>query len=222
VIRDDSVDPAVDPTVVAATPPLVAPAQPPVAAQPVAAQPVVAQPVAAQPVVAQPVVEAPVVEQAYVEQSYGERGAAGTSTVQRRFWQFDPASIITSLFGIVLLIVGLVAVTRAGFDDGLTGADNAVEVAGFTHTPLLGIIVAVAGLFLLLAGITRSREGAIFLSIVLGVAGVVAAIQEESFDDSLAIESSYAWLIVVGSAIVLLANLIIPTLTSRSTVYRAR
>jgi hypothetical protein len=202
------VDPAIDPTMVAATPPPVA-----------QAQPVVAQPVIAQPAVAQPVVAAPVVEHAYVDQSYG---TAGTATVQRRFWQFDPASIITSLFGIILLIIGLIAVTRAGFEDGLTGTETTVDVAGFTHTPLLGIIVAVAGLFMLLAGITRSREGAIFLSIVLGVAGIVAAVQEESFDESLAIESSFAWFIVIGSAIVLLANLIIPTLTSRSTVYRNR
>jgi hypothetical protein len=176
---------------------------------------VVAQPVAAQPVVA----AAPVVEQAYVEQSYG---TAGTATVQRRFWQFDPASIITALFGIVLLILGLIAVTRAGFEDGVTGSENTVDVAGFTHTPLLGIIVAAAGLFMLLAGITRAREGAIFLSIVLGVAGIVAAVQEESFDESLAIEPSYAWMIVIGSGIVLLANLLIPVLSSRSTVYRNR
>ena len=228
VFRDEVVG---DPTLVA---------EAPVAAQPVVAQPVAAQPVAAQPVVAQPVAAQQVVAQpGYTQAGYTQ--AAGqpvvgavpaaavvepvhampsSSVVRRRFWQFDPGAIVTAIAGVILLLIGLIVISKAGLDGPIT--EPVVEVAGFTHTPLLGIIVAAAGLFMLLAGITRAREGAIFLSIVLGVAGIVAAVQEESFDESLAIEPSYAWMIVIVSGIVLLANLLVPVLSSRSTVYRNR
>jgi len=70
-----------------------------------------------------------------------------------------------------------------------------VDVLGFSHTALLGIIEAIAGAFLLLAGITRSREGALFLSTILGIGAFVAAVQAESFQRRLAIEEPFAWLV---------------------------
>jgi lysylphosphatidylglycerol synthetase-like protein (DUF2156 family) len=143
-----------------------------------------------------------------------------SSVVRRRFWQFDPGAIVTAIAGVILLLIGLIVISKAGLDGPIT--EPVVEVAGFTHTPLLGIILAVAGLFLLLAGVTKSREGAMFLSTVIAIAAFVGAVQAESFERQLAIEEPFAWIVVVGAVIVLLVNLLVPSIWSRRTEYQAR
>jgi hypothetical protein len=205
-----------DPTIVAAVP-----ATPPMAA-PAAAVPGVVQPTVVQPAVAQPIGQPmqPVVQAVQPATTVAAVQPLATSgVVRRRFWQFDAAAAITAVAGVVLLLVGLIVIARAGLDP-LTG--ESVEVLGFTHTPLLGVIEALAGLLLLLAGVTKSREGAMFLATVIGIAAFVGAVQAESFDRQLAIEEDFAWLVVAAAVLVLLANLLIPRFSSRSTVYEAR
>jgi hypothetical protein len=161
-------------------------------------------PVAPQPVVAQRVVAA----------------VPTTAVVRRSFWQFDPAAVVTALVGVFMLIVGLVAMSKAGFDGPME--QPVVEVLGFTFTALLGIVVAIAGLFLLVAGASKSREGALFMGTVIGIAAFVGALQAESFQRQLAIEESFAWIVVALSLVVVAVNLIVPRVTSSSTVYERR
>lgn len=175
--------------------------------------------VAARPVAAAPVAAGPVVEQA-VPVVEAVRTVPAETVVSRRFWEFDAAAVVTSLAGMALLMVGLIAVTRAGFDGGVQ--ENVVDVLGFSHTALLGIIGVCAGALLLIAGATKSREGAIFLSIVIAIAACVGAIQAESFQRQLAIEEAFGWTVVVLAVVVLLANLLVPSVRSRSTVYETR
>lgn len=129
---------------------------------------------------------------------------------------FEPDAIIAALVGLVLLLVGLIAATRGGFDGKMS--DPVVEVLGFTHTTTLGLIEVVLGLALLIAGVTRSRSGAMFFGAVLGVGGFVAAVQTKSFAKSLAIESSMAWLAVVAGVVVVLSALMLPRYARHSTV----
>ncbi|MDO9176251.1 MAG: hypothetical protein Q7V62_15695, partial [Actinomycetota bacterium] len=93
-----------------------------------------------------------------------------------------------------------------------------VEVLGFTHTTTLGLIEIAIGVCLLIAGATRSRSGALFFGAILGVAGFVGAVQTESFDTSLALESSMAWLAALAGLIVVLAALMLPRFARQSTV----
>jgi hypothetical protein len=176
----------------------------------VAARPVAAAPVAAAPVMAEPVV--PVVETVQT--------MPATTVVSRRFWEFDAAAVVTALAGVALLLVGLIAMTRGGFDGSME--EPVVDVVGFSHTTLLGIIEVCAGALLLIAGATKSREGAIFLSTVIAIAACVGAIQAESFQRQLAIEESFAWTVMVLALVVLAVNLIVPSVRSRSTVYARR
>jgi lysylphosphatidylglycerol synthetase-like protein (DUF2156 family) len=212
-----------DPAVVAPVPPsaqpMVAPAVAgavaPVAGEPTVVQPaVVQQPVQPIQLVGQPV---QAVQPAAAVAAVQPLPTSGV--VRRRFWQFDAAAVITAIAGVVLLLIGLIVIARAGLDP-LTG--ESVEVLGFTHTPLLGVIEAAAGLLLLLAGVTKSREGAMFLATVIGIAAFVGAVQAESFERQLAIEEEFAWILVAAAVLVLLANLLIPRFSSRSTVYAAR
>lgn len=129
---------------------------------------------------------------------------------------FEPDAIIAALVGLALLLVGLIAITRGGFDGDMS--DPVVEVLGFTHTTSLGLIEIAIGVCLLIAGATRSRTGALFFGAVLGVAGFVGAVQTESFNTSLALESSLAWLAVIAGVVVVLSALMLPRFARHSTV----
>lgn len=156
-------------------------------------------------VVAQP---APVVEQVVVEPAVHR----SVATSYGRHYAFD--SVVVGIVGLWLLIMGLIAITRGGFDGTMN--EPVVQVMGFTHTTTLGLIEAGIGIFLLLCAATTSRSGAVFFGLVLGVAGVVGAVQTESFDRSLALESGLAWLCVVAAAIVVLVSLMVPRVVTRT------
>jgi hypothetical protein len=164
------------------------------------------QVITAQPVVAQP---APVVERVVVEPAVHERVA----TSYGRRYAFD--SVIVGLVGMALLLMGLVAMARAGFDGPMD--QPVVDVAGFTHTATLGVLEAAIGVCLLICAAATWRAGAVFFGILLGVGGFVGAVQTDSFDRSLALESSLGWLCVVAAAVVVLASLLVPRVTTNTT-----
>ncbi len=165
---------------------------PPAPATPVA--PVAAEPVAVAPVVtAQPV-----------------QAAVRTTSIRR----FAPDAIVAAVVGLALTLIGLVAITRAGIDDPID--DPVIEVLGFNHTAVLGLIEVVLGAGLLFSGAFRSRGGAVFFGAILGIAGFVGAVQTDSFVKSLGLESSYAWILVVAGVIVVTSALLIPRSFTRT------
>ncbi|MEP7115143.1 MAG: hypothetical protein ABI862_17905 [Ilumatobacteraceae bacterium] len=129
--------------------------------------------------------------------------------------RFAPDAIIASIAGLVILVVGLIAVVRGGFDGAMS--DPQVDVVGFTHTTTLGLIEAAIGFALLISGATRSRSGEVFFGAVLGIGGFVGAVQTTSFEKSLALESSMAWLAVFIAVVVVLAALLMPRYARHST-----
>jgi hypothetical protein len=158
---------------------------------------------------AAPVVEQPVVEQYVAPASVGQVRTAYAS-------RFAPDSIIAGIAGLVVLVTGLIAIVRGGFDGPMS--TPVVQVVGFNHTTSLGLIEIGIGLALLLSAATRSRSGEVFFGAVLGIAGFVGAVQTESFKKTLALESSMAWLAVAIGAIVVLAALMLPRYARQSTV----
>jgi hypothetical protein len=130
--------------------------------------------------------------------------------------RFAPDAIIASLVGLVLLVMGLIAIVRAGFDGPMS--QPVVQVLGFSHTTTLGLIEIVMGLALLLSGATRSRSGEIFFGAVLGIGAFVGAVQTASFRKSLALESSFAWLVVILAVVVVLSAMLLPRYARNSTV----
>jgi hypothetical protein len=161
------------------------------------------------PVAVEAVPASPVVERVVV----AEPAAHGRAvTAYGRRYAFD--SFVVGLVGLALTIVGLVAVTRAGFDGPMN--DPVVDVLGFSHTVTLGLIEAGLGIVLLICAVTTSRPGALFFGLVMGIGAFVAAVQPGSFDESLAIESSFAWLLVVAAAVVVLVSLLVPRIITRT------
>ena len=171
--------------------------------RPLVAEPAVATPVAAVAPVA-PVVDQVVVQPAGVHQT--------VATSYGRHYAFD--SVVVGLVGLAFLLIGLIAMTRAGFDGSMR--EPVVEVLGFTHTATLGMIETGIGLCLVLCAATMTRGGSVFFGLLLGVGAVVGAVQTDSFERSLALESSLAWLAVVAAVLVVLVSLLVPRMVTRT------
>ncbi|MCU1397538.1 MAG: hypothetical protein JWN62_647 [Acidimicrobiales bacterium] len=179
--------------------------QAPIVETPYAAPSVVAP--VAQTIVAPPVAAAPVVSMPL--------GTRRTSYTQR----FAPDAVVAAIAGLFITLVGLLAVTRGGFDGPMD--TPVVSVLGFTHTTLLGLIEAVIGVCLLLSGAARSRSGALFFGSVLGIGAFVGAVQTKSFRRTLALESGLAWLMVFIAVVVVLTALLLPRYQTRHTTVGA-
>jgi len=158
--------------------------------------------VVGQPRVVEEVVQTqPAVVHRSVATSYGQRYALD--------------SVVVGIVGLVAMIVGLIAVARAGVDGSMS--EPVVKVLGFTHTATLGAIEIGIGLCLLICAATTSKSGSVFFGLVLGVGAIVGAVQTDSFRHSLALESGFAWIAVVAAAVVVLASLLIPRLATHRT-----
>lgn len=163
-------------------------------------------PVAPVTTVAAPVQPAAVVHERVVVQPAPE--VARTRTVAAR--RYDPASALAVVAAIALGVVGAVAVARAGLDGPLD--DPVVEVAGFSHTALLGLIELGMALILLAVGLSRDRGALLFTSILFGAAALVAAIEPDVGGDALAIETSWAVVLVIAFGVIALAAAIVPAM----------
>jgi len=164
-------------------------------------------------VVAQPVattVNAVPVDQVVVGQAAVHQRVA---TSYGRRYAFD--SVVVGIVGLALTIVGLIALTRAGVDAPLD--EPVVKVIGFTHTATLGMIEAGIGICLLICAAATARAAAVFFGLVLGVGAIVGAAQTDSFRNSLALQSGLAWLAAVAAAIVVLASLLVPRMSTATT-----
>ncbi len=131
--------------------------------------------------------------------------AAAPVSVERRVItrrHFDPAATLTVIAGIALGVIGAVAVARAGLSGPID--EPVVEVAGASHTALLGLIELGIGLILVWAGLSRDRSAILFCSILFGAAALVAAIEPDVGGGALAIERSWAVVLVVGFGILAL------------------
>ena len=159
------------------------------------------------PVVEMPVVEAPVA-QVVVPAHVGQVRTAYAS-------RYAPDAVVAALVGLVLLVGGLIAIVRGGFDGQMS--DPVVSVLGFTHTTTLGLLEIGIGLCLLLSGAARSRTGELFFGAVLGIGAFVGAVQTASFKKSLALQSGLAWLMVFAAVIVVLSAMLMPRFARNST-----
>ncbi len=122
----------------------------------------------------------------------------------------SPASVVAVIGAVALGVVGAVAVARAGLDAPLD--DPVVEVAGATHTALLGLIELGVAAVLLVSGLTRSRGAILFVSILGGAAALVAAIEPSVGDGALAIERSFAIVLAIGFAVIALVAAFAPSM----------
>ena len=163
-------------------------------------------PVTAVSAVTAPAQPAAVVHERVVVQPAPE--VARTRTVAAR--RYDLASALAVLVAIALGVIGAVAVARAGLDGPLD--DPVVEVAGFSHTALLGLIELGMAVILLTVGLSRDRGAVLFTSILFGTAALVVAIEPSVGGDALAVETSWAVALVIVFGAIALAAAILPAM----------
>lgn len=126
------------------------------------------------------------------------------STVGRRV--ISPAQMVAGGIGLFLVVLGGVALARAGLDS-LIG--DPVGVLWFEHTALMALLDVVAGLlFLGAAASTGGRSTLIGLSLLTMAFGAVVAIEPGSFDETLGggveLGALYLALGTIGLAVALL------------------
>jgi len=128
---------------------------------------------------------------------------------------FSIGQILIMLCGAALLFLGIVATVDGGLDGSVT--EPTVEVVGFNHTPLLGLIEIGAGAVLLLAGLRPAgRTFAGFVGVLLIVAGAVVLAELDWSVENLATERDFGWVPIAIGAVTLLAAMV-PATTRRVT-----
>lgn len=131
----------------------------------------------------------------------------------RRRWAFD--SLICGIMGVGFSVVGITALSRAGLGSPLS--EPRIEVLGYGHTALLGLIEVGIGVLLLIAATLVSRAAAAFLGIALAILSLVAVIEAERYESRLGIEAGFAWLSFMAAVVILASAMLIPRVTSSTT-----
>lgn len=127
--------------------------------------------------------------------------------VYRSNW--SPAQIMALVAGVFFIVMGGIAMARGGLD-----FTAHVEVGGFHHTPLLGLIEVLVGIFMLAMGAIpgQDRTGLVFTGSLLLAFGLVVAFQGESFHPWLGTHANIGWLYVIIGAVLLVVALVSPVI----------
>jgi hypothetical protein len=134
--------------------------------------------------------------------------------VRERSWAFAPGQLISLIVGIGFVVLGLVAMVRAGIDGSFS--TPTVEVLGFSHTAWLGLAEVGAGVLLILAGTGPwGRPLSVLVGAAMMIAGVLIGLETEAMPEELGVEQDYGWMLVLFGALVSLAAMILPVWRSR-------
>ncbi|MEO7573946.1 MAG: hypothetical protein ABIX10_16075 [Acidimicrobiales bacterium] len=132
---------------------------------------------------------------------------------------FAPGQLVSLIAGGALVVVGAIALVRAGLEDPL-GAP-VVEVLGWTHTAWLGLGEIGLGVVLMLLGIGAWGR---WLSVLVGaaavVAGVIVLVESDGLPEELGLERDYGWALIGLGAIVALAAMALPVWRTTNTTVR--
>lgn len=139
-------------------------------------------------------------------------GRYDAATTERR-WALDASDVMSLIAGLIVGIIGLLAVVELGFSDFPSEATT--EVAGFSMTQLWGLVSIVLGLILIAGSGSFGRSVSIFGGALALVAGIVVIAASEDLDATMAAESSYGWMLAVVGAVVLVAAIAIPSVAHR-------
>lgn len=154
-----------------------------------------------------------------VDDDYVEDDVAVSRSVARPPW--SPAQIVAFVAGLFLVVLGGVALARAGLNFGDLEA-NRVEVLGLGHTALTGLIELVLGLVLLGAAAMPGAERGtmVFVGVLLLGFGIIVAIEPSAFAEPLGTTSANGWFWAILGAILLVASMVAPIIYGRDTVVR--
>lgn len=135
-------------------------------------------------------------------------------TITRAPW--SPGQFVAILAGLILVILGGVALARAGLDFNNLASTH-TQAAGLNHTSLSALIELVAGVILIGGGAypEASRPTMGFFGVLLLGFGIIVAIQPLSFYRLFGYDHANGIFYAVLGGILLLAAMVSPTIWSR-------
>lgn len=139
-------------------------------------------------------------------------GRYDAATTERR-WALDASDVVSLIAGLIVGVIGLLAIVELGFSD--FPSEATADVAGFSMTQVWGLISIVLGLLLIAGSGSVGRSVMTFAGAITLVAGIVIIAAGEELDATMAAESSYGWLLAIVGAVVLVAAIAIPTVAHR-------
>ena len=124
---------------------------------------------------------------------------------------WSPAQFIALAFGIFLLALGAVTLSRAGGNAGDLTAGRVV-VWGFGGNAIMAIIEIVGGLLLIMAGAMpgAGRATMTFLGVVALGLGIIILAARASLYDGLGVNNATGWLFLVTGIVNLVAAMAAP------------
>ena len=154
-----------------------------------------------------------------VQPTPGPPGAADTvgrdTTVHERTWTFAPGQVVSLVAGVGLVVVGLLALMRAGVGEPLDSPT--VDVLSYSHTAWLGIAEIGLGALLVLAGTGAwGRPLSVLLGAAAVVAGILVLLEPGQMPEELAVEKSFGWPLLALGAVVALAAMALPVWRRRT------
>ncbi len=129
--------------------------------------------------------------------------------------RLDALQLVAWAAGLILVIAGLIALARAGFDE-LTLIEPVVEVGGLPATPFFALLLVLTGtaILTLATGVVDDRSLRV-TGVVLGVLGVVWIIEPGAFSPYLGIGSENGGAALLLGATLVLASFIPPLAVRR-------
>jgi hypothetical protein len=113
---------------------------------------------------------------------------------------------VAALAGGVATVIGVVALIRIDWNNGLDSLPT--DVAGMAFTPAVAIATVVIGLIALAAGASADRTSKLVVGAVLACLGLGILIAGDS-RDSLDVESGHGWLALIVGAVLIVAGLML-------------
>jgi hypothetical protein len=116
-------------------------------------------------------------------------------------------AIVGGAMGVVLVVIGLVALARTGLPvDDLTGPT--ASVGPFERTPLMALIEIVAGLLVIAAAVSGDRAALVTVGLLALIFGIVWLIEPGAFADALGAGMATAVLYLLLGIVAIVAGMI--------------
>ena len=132
---------------------------------------------------------------------------------------FSPGQIIAGILGLVVAIIGIIAVSRGGIDDSLNVP--VVSVAGTDQSAMLGLMEFGAGLLLVLGALSYALRWLVaFVGVVMIVGGVVLGAASAEILQDIGTSQGTGWAIMVGGIIAVVAASLGTIIRTRRSVER--
>lgn len=140
----------------------------------------------------------------------GVRGSGAPTGRTSPRMRIDLLQIVAWAIGLYLIVAGLVAVARAGFDD-LGLFSPVVQVSGLPVTPLLAMIYLVVSAGLLIAATGEvAEQGLRITGVLFGIVGTVWLIEPNAFEPYLGVTAQNGLVVLVMGIALAIASFVPP------------